>query len=96
MLLSTYKLRVNPEVRLHTIIGTGRELSKHTPADGVVTVQSARHPGTVSELQIDATHTKLTGHPETTAELVRILGEHVNESSFPDTAVAAESSSIQR
>lgn len=91
MLLSTYKLRLNPDVQLHTILGTGRELSHHAPADGVVTVQSARYPGTVSELHIDATHTKLTGHPETTAEIVRILSEHVNESNLPDMAVAAES-----
>ena len=45
MLLSTYKLRVNPDVHLHTIIGTGRELSRHTPADGVVTVQSCAASG---------------------------------------------------
>lgn len=77
ILLAAYKLRVNPEVRLHTIIGTGRELSSGIPGDGVVAVKSARHPGTVSEQLVDATHTELTNHEETTKELVRILTEHL-------------------
>jgi hypothetical protein len=80
MLLATYKLPVNPAVKLHTIIGTGGELSGGIPADGVVTVESARHPGTVSEFLIEAKHTQLTGHEETTKEMVRILGEHLIES----------------
>jgi hypothetical protein len=88
MLLATYKLRVNPDVRLHTIIGTGRELSDGTPADGVVAVESARHPGTISELHIDTTHTQLTSHPETTAEIVRILSEHLNDNNVVGMAVA--------
>ena len=88
MLLATYKLRVNADVRLHTIIGTGRELKDGTPADGVVAVGSARHPGTVSELHIDTTHTQLTSHPETTAEVVRILSEHVNQIDLPGTPVS--------
>ena len=77
MLLATYKLPVNPAVRLHTIIGTGGELSGGIPADGVVAVESARHPGTVSECLIEAKHTHLTGHEETTKEMVRILGDHL-------------------
>jgi hypothetical protein len=88
MLLATYKLRVNADVRLHTIIGTGRDLKDGTPADGVVAVGSARHPGTVSELHIDTTHTQLTSHPETTTEVVRILGEHLNQIDLPGTPVA--------
>lgn len=89
VLLATYKLRVNPQVRLHTIIGTGGQLSDGTPADGVVTVASARHPGTVSERKINATHTELTKHPETTAEVVRILQEHLREMSGPEAVVAS-------
>ena len=90
MLLATYKLRVNPDVRLHTIIGTGREFKDGTPADGVVAVQSARHPGTVSELQIDTTHTQLTSHSETTAEILRILSVHLSESKLPDAPVSLQ------
>jgi triacylglycerol esterase/lipase EstA (alpha/beta hydrolase family) len=89
VLLATYKLRVNPAVRLHTIIGTGGELSDGTPADGVVSVASARHPGTVSERRIDATHTQLTSHPETTIEVVRILKEHLRQLSGPAAVVAS-------
>ncbi len=88
MLLATYKLRVNPDVRLHTIIGTGHEVAKDTPGDGVVAVDSARHPGTVSELHIETTHTHLTGHPKTTTEIVRVLGEHLNENYVPELAAA--------
>ncbi|TWT84404.1 Alpha/beta hydrolase family protein [Planctomycetes bacterium CA13] len=93
LLLAAYKLRVNSEVGLHTIIGTGREFSDGTPSDGVVAVQSARHPGTLSELQINATHTKLTSHPKTTEELVRILGEHVNQNHTAAAKLARSSRS---
>ncbi|MEM8678885.1 MAG: hypothetical protein AAGF97_05940 [Planctomycetota bacterium] len=74
-----YDLPVSPRVNLHTIIGTGRPFLDGTPADGVVPVASARHPGTVSELMVDATHTELTGHPDSVAELRRILGVHLDE-----------------
>ncbi len=77
VLLATYQLPVNPEVRLHTIIGTGRPLRDGTEADGVVPVESARHPGTISEKRIKTTHTSLPDDPETTSEVIRILHEHL-------------------
>lgn len=95
VLQATYNLRVNPAVRLHTIIGTGGELGDGTPADGVVTVASARHPGTVSERQIDATHTELTRHPETTLEVVRILQQHLRQIGGPVATVAGRHSTVQ-
>lgn len=73
ILMAAYQLPVNPNVQLHTIIGTGKSLKDGTPADGVVPVTSARHPGTISERLIDTTHTQLTDHPETTEEVLRIL-----------------------
>ncbi|MGI9473685.1 MAG: esterase/lipase family protein [Rubripirellula sp.] len=88
LLMATYTLPVNPTVQLHTIIGTGRSLRDGTPADGVVPVESARHPGTMSEKLIDTTHTHLPDHPETTNELVRILGDHVQEFEQPSVVTA--------
>lgn len=73
ILTAAYELPVNPAVQLHTIIGNGKPLKDGTPADGVVPVASAQHPGTVSERLIDTIHTELTHHPETTEELLRIL-----------------------
>jgi hypothetical protein len=46
------------------------------PGDGVVTVSSARHPGVASECFVDATHTTILRHPDTQAEIRRILLEH--------------------
>lgn len=78
VLMATYRLPVNPSVRLHTLIGTGHPLRDGTDADGVVPVESAQHPGTTSEKRLEASHTSLPDHPETTRELMRILDEHRN------------------
>ena len=86
LLMATYTLPVNPNVRLHTIIGNGRKMPHGVPADGVVPVASARHPGTQSERLIDTTHTQLPNHPETTDEIVRILNEHLREIQEPSVA----------
>lgn len=79
ILAATYELPVHRVVRVHTIIGNGKPLKDGTPADGVVSVASARHPGAASEKIIDTIHTELTHHPETTAELVRILSRHTSD-----------------
>ena len=79
ILQATYNLHVNPAVQLHTIIGNGKPLKDGTPADGVVPVASARHPGTITEKLIDTTHTQLTDHPETTEEVLRILRQHAQQ-----------------
>lgn len=92
LLMATYTLPVNPEVRLHTIIGTGRTLRDGTPADGVVPIESARHPGTSSECRIDTTHTKLPDDEKTTEEIVRILGEHLR--SLPLNAVTTNPAAV--
>jgi pimeloyl-ACP methyl ester carboxylesterase len=69
-------LPVSRQVRLHSIIGTGRPMLLSGPADGVVPVESARHPCVDSELFVNTTHTKLHRHPETVREVTRILVEH--------------------
>jgi pimeloyl-ACP methyl ester carboxylesterase len=80
-------LRISPCVKLHSIIGTGRTLLLDGPGDGVVTVSSARHPGVASECFVDATHTTILRHPDTQAEIRRILLEHGTNASKPDANV---------
>ncbi len=75
ILMATYQLPVNPEVRLHTIIGTGHKLRDGSDGDGVVPVESARLPGVDSELRIECSHTALPDDPKTTMELKRLLRE---------------------
>ena len=74
------RLRVEPRVRMHSVIGTGQTMLVGGPADGVVPVDSARHPGVDSELQVPATHRQLQSHPETVQEVLRILMLHLEES----------------
>jgi pimeloyl-ACP methyl ester carboxylesterase len=69
-------LRVGANVHLHSIIGTGRTMLIGGPADGIVPVASARHPGVDSELFVDAKHSELHHHPDTVREVTRILLEH--------------------
>ena len=73
------RLPINPRVTLHSIIGTGRPMLGSGPADGVVAVSSARHPGVASERYVDARHSKLHSHPDTISELIRILRQHAAE-----------------
>ena len=77
LLMAMYDLPVSPSVQLHNIIGTARTRWDGTLSDGVVPITSARHPGTVSQLEVDATHTELTRHPETVDELRRLLELHL-------------------
>ncbi len=68
-------LPVSSGVFVHSIIGTGCRLLGSGPADGVVSVDSARHAGH-SEKFVDARHQELHRHPAAVAEIVRILREH--------------------
>lgn len=77
ILQAVYALPVAPHIQMHTIIGTGHPLRDGTPADGVVPIASARHPGTSSEQLIESSHTQLPDHPQTTREVTRILSEHL-------------------
>lgn len=79
LLLGMQQLSINPSVKIHTIAGNGVPFSDGTPADGVVALESARHPGAVSERFINAGHNDLPDNPETTAEILRILTEHLQQ-----------------
>lgn len=73
-------MHVSPCVRLHSIIGTGRTMVLEGPGDGAVAVESALHPGVVSQRFVDATHTEIQRHPDTQQELRQILRMHLMES----------------
>jgi hypothetical protein len=45
-----------------------------------VSVESAHTAGAASEIAVPATHTKVHHHPQTVAELRRILRLHLEES----------------
>jgi len=74
-----YRLPVSPQVRMHSIIGTGGPIWQMQPSDGVVPVESARHPRVESELFVPARHTEVHHWPETVAEFERILQGHAAE-----------------
>ena len=73
ILCGIQRLPIPPTVKLHSIIGTGRALPLAGSADGVVPVESARHPHVESELYFDGRHTEMPTRPETIAETKRIL-----------------------
>lgn len=73
------RLRLNPCVPKHTILGTRVSLPGHPPSDGIVSRTSAQHPDAISEKQIPASHNGLLKHPETVEELRRILSLHISE-----------------
>lgn len=79
VLAALAQMPINPQVTLHTIIGTGMPHVLREPSDGVVAMSSAEHPGTVSELHVPALHMQLHNVPETFNELVRILRLHLEE-----------------
>ena len=74
-------LPLSPRVQLHSIIGTGRWMVVGGPADGVVPVESAQHPGVVSERYVPARHQELHHDADTVAEVKRILHQHIEAAS---------------
>jgi pimeloyl-ACP methyl ester carboxylesterase len=70
-------LRVSSCVKLHSIIGTGHPSLSGIPGDGVVPIDSARHPCVESELYVGAVHTSILRNAEAQAEIRRILWEHL-------------------
>ena len=87
-LLAIRAMRVSPRVHLHSIIGTGGTMLGEGPGDGVVTVESALHPGVVTQRFVNATHTEVQRHPDSLAEIRSILQAHLTES---NVGVAAAS-----
>lgn len=78
LLAAMSRLSIAADVRIHSIVGvlSGR---LGQPSDGIVPVSSALHPGVLSEYFVDVRHAQLTQHPETMAEVTRILAEHLRE-----------------
>jgi pimeloyl-ACP methyl ester carboxylesterase len=67
-------------VRHHNIVGVRKGHDKGSWSDGVVSYQSAHRNDVTSEKIIKAGHRDVLRHPETVAELRRILLEHLVES----------------
>jgi hypothetical protein len=78
-LLSTAirELPTSREARFHTVIGRGQKLWGGEDSDGVVTVESARLQGAASECLVPADHALVHRHPQTIAEIKRILRQHL-------------------
>lgn len=71
-------LHLSDEVPLHTILGTGNLVVGHGRSDGVVTIESAVHKKSQSEVRAATTHNGLLRHSSTFAELKRILALHAS------------------
>lgn len=80
-------LRLSELVPLHTILGTGNLIVGHGRSDGVVTIDSAVHKRSQSEVRAATTHNGLLRHPSTFAELKRILALHA---SLPESTLDLE------
>lgn len=75
VILATNSLRYRAGVGTHSIIGTGHMLPDGFMGDGVVAFVSAVRSDVQSEKRIPATHSGILQHPETAAELTRLLTE---------------------
>jgi hypothetical protein len=76
---ATRQLPASRNVKFHTVIGTGQKLWGGEDSDGVVPVESARLDGATSECLVPAEHAVVHRHPQTIAEIKRILREHLRE-----------------
>ncbi len=76
-LQAIYGLPVASHVSQHTILGTGATALTLRQGDGVVSVESASHPESVSEHHVAASHIKILDELETTQEVMRILLLHL-------------------
>lgn len=72
-------LRVPCWVSMHSIIGNVHRSPFDDGGDCIVPVSSARLPGVTSELLVPAKHTRVHHHPQTIAEIGRILVQHLHE-----------------
>ena len=72
-------LRVPCWVTTHSIIGDAHRSPVDDGGDCIVPVSSARLEGVASEIMVPAMHTRVHHHPQTIAELERILVQHLRE-----------------
>jgi hypothetical protein len=73
------QLPFSPLVTLHTIAGHGPHPPERARGDLVVPLASAHLDETVSEHWVPAIHINITYHPQTIAEVRRILIEHAGD-----------------
>jgi pimeloyl-ACP methyl ester carboxylesterase len=80
-------LPFSPLVTLHTIAGYGPHPPGRGKGDLVIPLSSAHLDEAVSELWVPAIHTNIYYHPQTIAEVQRILAEHAAVAqSFPPSS----------
>jgi hypothetical protein len=79
-LQTIFDLHVPERVVQHTIVGTGTGPWSLGLSDGVVSLESAQHPDSVSTAQVAASHTKITRDAATISEVTRILQLHLKQS----------------
>ncbi len=79
LLAAMRQMPINPQVRLHSIIGHGYPMLTSGDADSVVPVSSARHAGVQTETFVRAKHTEIHHQPETLQALLYILSVHYAE-----------------
>src|SRR5207302_385393 len=72
------EMPLKPCVHLHSIIGTGGTHLVGEETDSVVTVSSAKQCGVESEIYVPAKHEKVHRHPDSIAEVARILRLHAS------------------
>jgi hypothetical protein len=79
ILMALHGLRVPCWVTTHSIIGNAHRSPVGEGGDCIVPVSSARLTGVMSEVTVPATHTRVHHHPQSIAELQRILVQHLRE-----------------
>ena len=79
ILLAIYKLRYSPQVKYHSIIGTGYHM-KGGEGDKVVLVESAEQAGAASQNLVVARHSEIQRNPNTANDLIRIMTENLSSS----------------
>ena len=73
------RLPLNPCVTFHSVIGHGYYDCREGDGDKVVSVNSANFPCAESQIGVCAKHTEVQRQLETSAEVARILREHLAE-----------------
>jgi hypothetical protein len=71
--------RVPNDVKHHNIVGVSKGKSREDWTDGVVSFRSAHRSEAASEVTIRASHSEVHRHPDSIAEVRRILIEHLDE-----------------
>jgi len=90
LLAALRPMQVAEGVTSHTIVGTGYLTDGLDDGDGVVSVQSARTGGVVSECYVRAMHTTVHHRPETVRELIAILAAHASDAGFDEIYAARQ------